>query len=223
MKVATAAAALLGTFAVPGRADPQGDATLASQAVVAESAAVRRTAERAARTFEQRRLRLLPNVPSSTGGPGDVIVGRYRYAAGEADDLKPPPAEPPEIGDARRSLLQALAAAARAMPQDAWVRSRLVWYAIEAGDTAAAVSAARGCQDQEVPWWCSALLGLALHAAHDFAHAERAFDQALLAMPDSTRCRWTDVSVLLDGDSERLFARRPCVVAGRPVSLRRGQ
>jgi hypothetical protein len=214
MKVA-AAVALLGPFALPGRAHPQGDATLVSQASPAESAAVRQSAERAARTFEQRRLRLLPNVPSSTGGPGDVIIGRYRYAAGEADDLKPPPAEPPEIGDARRSLLRTLNDAARAMPHDAWVRSRLVWYAIEAGDTAAAVSAARVCQDEDVPWWCNALLGLALHAAHDFVSAERAFDKALLSMPDSTRCRWTDVTVLLDGDGDRLFERTPCAERGR--------
>lgn len=209
MKVA-AAAALLGTLALPERAHPQDDATLVSQTTVAESAAVRRSVERAARAFEQRRLRLLPNIPSSGGGPGDVIIGRYRYAAGEADDLKPPPAEPPEIGEARRSLLHALDAAARAMPHDAWVRSRLVWYAIEAGDTAAAVSAARSCQDDEVPWWCNALLGLALHAARDFASAERTFDQALVAMPDSTRCRWTDVTVLLDGGAQRLFERMPC-------------
>ena len=214
MKVA-AAAALFGTLALPGRAAPQGDATLASHAAPAESAAMRRSAERAARAFEQRRLRLLPNVPSSTGGPGDVIIGRYRYAAGEADDLKPPPAEPPEIGDARRSLLHALDSTARAMPRDAWVRSRLVWYAIEGGDTAAAVSAARACHDDELPWWCNALLGLALHAAHDFVTAERAFDQALVAMPDSIRCRWTDVTAVLDSDVERLFKRTPC--AERPA------
>ena len=200
----------LALSALPGRLHSQGDATLASHAAPAESAALRRSVERAARSFEQRRLRLLPNVPSSTGGPGDVIIGRYRYAAGEADKLKPPPPEPPEIGDARRSLLRMLDSAARAMPRDTWVRSRLVWYAIESGDTAAAVSAARDCHDDEVPWWCSALLGLALHAAHDFARAERAFDAALVAMPDSTRCRWTDVTILLDDDADRLYKKTPC-------------
>jgi hypothetical protein len=185
---------------------PQGDTPVAGS----ESTATRRSAERAARSFEQRRLRLLPDVPSSGSGRGDVIIGRYRYAAGEADDLTPPPAEPNEIAEARRSLVHTLDSASRAMPGDAWVRARLVWYAVESGDTAKAVAAARGCRDDEVPWWCDALLGLALHTAHDFLEAERAFDRALSAMPDSTRCRWTDVSVLLDGDAKRLARRIPC-------------
>src|SRR5688572_3865400 len=169
------------------------------RAAAEESSATRRSAERAARTFEQRRLRLLPDVPSSGSGPGDVIIGRYRYAAGEADKLTPPPAEPAAIAEERRSLLKTLDSASRAMPGDEWVRGRLVWYSIEAGDTAAAVAAARECRDSELPWWCDALLGLALHVSHDFVMAERAFDRALAAMPDSARCRWTDASSLLDG------------------------
>ena len=136
MKVA-AAAALFGTLALPGRAAPQGDA---SQAAPAESAAVRRSAERAARMFEQRRLRLLPNVPSSTGGAGDVIIGRYRYAAGEADDLKPPPAEPPEIATRARPASSARHAA-RAMPTTRGC-DPVSSCTHRAGDTAAAVSAA---------------------------------------------------------------------------------
>ena len=197
-------------LAAPMLANAQGDARTAEHAAAPESTAMRRTVERAARTFEQQRLRLLPNVPSSAGGTGDVIIGRYRYAAGEADDLTPPPAEPPEIDVARRALISALDSASRALPRDTWVRSRLVWYAVEGGDIALAVSAARGCRDEDVRWWCDALLGLALHASRDFSAAERAFDGALSAMPDSTRCRWTDVSVLLDGDVERLVKRTPC-------------
>lgn len=171
---------------------------------------MKRSAERAARTFEQRRLRLLPNVPSSVGGAGDVIIGRYRYAAGEADDLTPPPAEPAEITELRLSLLRTLDSASRLVPGDGWIRSRLVWYAIEGGDTAKAVNAARGCHDDEVAWWCDALLGLALHASHRFLDAERAFDRALSTMPDSTRCRWSDVTMLLDGEAEQLLERAPC-------------
>ena len=194
---------------------PQGDAQPpVDPRTAAESIETRRGTERAARTFEQRRLRLLPNVPSSVGGTGDVIIGRYRYAAGEADDLTPPPAEPPEISELRRALLRTLDSASRAAPGDAWIRSRLVWYAIESGDTALAVTSARGCRDEEAPWWCDALLGLALHASRDFLSAERAFDRSLLAMPDSTRCRWTDVSVLLDGAAEKVVKQTPCAERG---------
>ena len=205
-----AAVLALVPLAFPGALRAQGDAALAATTAAAESAAIRRSAERATRAFEQRRLRLLPNVPASTGGPGDVVIGRYRYAAGAADDLTPPPAEPPKIRDERHALLQTLSAAARAMPHDSWVRSRLVWYAIEDGDTAKAVSTARDCQDDEVRWWCPALLGLALHASHDFIRAEEAFGRALMAMPDSMRCRWTDVAPLLEGDARELVERTPC-------------
>lgn len=188
----------------------QGDAPSLDRTTAAESVETRRSMERAARTFEQRRLRLLPNVPSSVGGAGDVIIGRYRYAAGEADDLTPPPAEPPEIAGLRTSLVRALESASRATPGDAWIRSRLVWYAIESGDTALAVASARDCRDDDLVWWCDALLGLAFHASRNFVDAERAFDRSLLAMPDSTRCRWTDVSLLLDGETEKLVRRAPC-------------
>jgi hypothetical protein len=200
---------LAATLCVLPRLHAQGDATT-DRATAAESTATRRSAERAARTFEQRRLRLLPDVPSSGSGPGDVIIGRYRYTAGEADKLTPPPAEPAVIAKERWSLLKTLDSASRAMPCDEWVRGRLVWYSIEAGDTAAAVAAARRCRDDELPWWCDALLGLALHASHDFVMAERAFDRAVAAMPDSTRCRWTDASPLLDGEAQKLVRRTPC-------------
>jgi hypothetical protein len=198
------ALALLG----PQSAPAQGDLVLGRGTV--ESTTVRRNAERAARTFEQQRLRFLPNVPSSPSDAGDVIIGRYRYSAGDADDLTPPPAEPPAIGEARRALLRTLDSASRVVPGDEWIRSRLVWYSIEAGDTTAAIASARACRDDDLAWWCDALLGLTMHVAHDFAGAEEAFDRALAAMPDSTRCRWTDVSSLVDGEVERLVKRTPC-------------
>jgi hypothetical protein len=195
--------------ALPGSLPAQGDVE-AHRATAAESSAIRRSAERAARSFEQQRLRLLPNVPSSGSSVGDVTIGRYRYAAGEADKLTPPPAEPAAIAEARRSLLLTLDSASRATPGDAWIRGRLVWYSIEAGDMARATSAARGCRDDELPWWCYALLGLALHASHDFVGAERAFERGLAAMPDSTRCRWIDTSPLLDGEAQKIVRRTPC-------------
>jgi hypothetical protein len=207
MRIAAALAAVVAAAASP-QARAQGDA--GQPPVARDSAEIRGDAERAARRFEQLRLRLLPNVPSSGSDAGDVVIGRYRYAAGQADDLRPPPAEPPRIGDARRALLATLDSASRIVPGDGWLRSRLTWYSIEAGDTAAAIARARECRDADVAWWCDALLGLTLHAAHRFAEAERAFERALHAMPDSTRCRWTDVTPLLDGKARKLIERIPC-------------
>ena len=201
---------LLALVTLPVRMLAQGDLT-ADRTAIAKSSEVRRNAERAARAFEQQRLRLLPDRPSSRSpGPGDIVIGRYWYGASEADKIDPPPEEPAAIGHARHSLLRTLDSASRTLPHDDWIRARLVWYSIEAGDTAAAKAAARDCRDDEAPWWCDALLGLALHASHDFGEAERAFDRALAAMPDSTRCRWTDASMLLDGEVEKLVRRTPC-------------
>ena len=70
MKVVLVALTLI---ALPGRLLSQGD-TVSPERSPAESAATRRSAERAVRSFEQRRLRLLPDVPSSGSGPGDVIM-----------------------------------------------------------------------------------------------------------------------------------------------------
>src|SRR5687768_12687791 len=99
MRLAPSALLVAALTSLPGRLHAQGDVAI-DRATAAESTATRRSAERAARAFEQRRLRLLPNVLSSGSGPGDVIIGRYRYAAGEADKLTPPPAEPAAIAEA---------------------------------------------------------------------------------------------------------------------------
>src|SRR5436309_208219 len=59
-------------------------------------------------------------------------------------------------------------------------------------------------------WWCAALLGLALHAAGDFARADSAFDLALGDMPEPERCRWYDLGPLLPAELRRRYERLSC-------------
>src|SRR2546426_5521256 len=48
------------------------------------------------------------------------------------------------------------------------------------------------------------------HVAGDYAGADSAYRIALRDMPRDERCRWTDVSLLLDGELARRYRRLPC-------------
>jgi hypothetical protein len=83
-----------------------------------------------------------------------------------------------------------------------------VRYLIEAGRTDDAEAAAQACRAE--PWWCAALQGLAQQAAQDFEDAAASFDRALAAMPPEVRCRWTDLSDLLEGAAWRRYRSLSC-------------
>ena len=159
--------------------------------------------------FETYRKARIPILPFGSGGDCDVRVGRLCYW--DSNEDPPAPAEPGEIGRERASLISALAASDSASPNE-WVTSQLVRYLVESRRATEAVDAARGCDraPTAIAWWCAALRGYALHAAGDDAAAAAAYDSALAAMPDSTRCRWTDVTPWLDGDAADRFKALPC-------------
>lgn len=90
-------------------------------------------------------------------------------------------------------------------------------YLVEAGRPAAALTAARACR--AALWWCEALAGLALHAGGDFAGADSAFQVALRDMPPDERCRWSDVSLLLEGELYERYRRLTCEERG-PLDAR---
>ena len=83
-----------------------------------------------------------------------------------------------------------------------------VHYRVDAGTPAAADSAARDCASER--WWCDALAGYAAHARGDARRADSSFASALAAMPDSVRCAWTDIRVLLPGDTRDRYERMSC-------------
>ncbi len=72
----------------------------------------------------------------------------------------------------------------------------------------AAVSVARSCSSRR--WYCKVLLGYALHASERYGDATATFDSALAEMPAPERCRWNDISVLLDDEARDGYDKLPC-------------
>ncbi|HTR77034.1 MAG TPA: hypothetical protein VMH39_02955, partial [Gemmatimonadaceae bacterium] len=84
--------------------------------------------------------------------------------------------------------------AAAALPGDPWIAGQRVRMLVDQQDFAGAFRASVECRADL--WWCLSLRGYALHASRLIARAAATFDSALAVMPDSTRCRWNDLSSL---------------------------
>lgn len=162
--------------------------------------------------FEVFRRARLP-MSFSEADPCDVRVGRFCYSTDEGDADGPLPEEPREIVRERAALIARLSASDSASP-NGWVSGQLVRYLVEAGRDSDAVAAARHCGARGGGggggWWCDALLGYALHESGDDAAAGAAYDSALAAMPDSTRCHWSDISPWLEGQTAERFKALDC-------------
>src|SRR5690348_975270 len=213
-------AALLGGIGVRARAQaPDPDAAAAAH--------VLERASKAQRAFEQFRRFHLPVVYGSY--PCDVRIGRYCYWD-DNQDLPLPP-EPAPIARERDHLVATLADAAARAPADDWIAGQRVHYLIEAKRSQDAIAATRACAGTRS--WCAALLGLALHEAGDDARANIAFDSALAAMPESDRCRWTDLSSWLEGDFAKRYKKLGCTAhdslnarvwwLAQPLAMRAGR
>lgn len=181
---------------VPARAQqPPGD-----------SAALSRAMRDAQRDFEWHRRMNLRWTGGGSGGACDARIGRFCYWHGTTPDSAPP--EPLTISGARDRLIARLDSAQRTLPGDGWIAGQRVRYLIEAGRPAEALRAAWSCR--AAAWWCDALQGLVLHVSARYAAAESTYDRSLAAMPDSTRCAWTDLSVLLDGAAAERYRHADC-------------
>ena len=176
----------------------------------ADSQRVVRDARSAQASFERTRRANLPVENGGSSGRCDVRVGRFCYWWDDGEF--PPPPEPPKTKAARGVLLERLAQGAQRIPADGWIAGQRVRYLVEDGRAGDAVNAARECRADAS--WCTALAGFAFHAAGDFLRADSAFDVALATMPERERCRWTDVSLLLEGDARKRYERLPCAQRG---------
>ena len=167
-----------------------------------------REARSAQARFERgRRLQLPMQLSTSGYGHCDVRVGRYCYWY-DSTDVDPEPEHPNTLA-ARGELLQVLARTSAADPTDAWIAGQRVRYLLEADDWRdAATFAGRDCQASE--WWCSALLGTALHVGQQYADADAAFTRALAAMPADKRCAWLDARLVADGSLARQLHPDDC-------------
>ena len=187
------------------------------QSGATDSLSVLKSARRAQETFEFTRRAHLPERPSGSNGALYQIIGRIRYwyEGGDEEDSAPP--EPRPIREARARLLAALGDASAALPGDEWIAGQRVRYLLEDSQPSVAAQVVEQCR--AVQWWCEALGGLVRHVTGDFAGADSVFALALADMPDDERCRWSDVSALLEGELASRYRQLDC--AGRAAFERR--
>ncbi|MBI4422059.1 MAG: hypothetical protein HY560_14640 [Gemmatimonadetes bacterium] len=179
-----------------------------AQVSPADSQRIHQAARASQERFERRRRDFLPWTDGSSSQPCDEVIGRFCFSFGDDDDWRPPP-EAKQVGPLRETLLADLSRAARQLPGDPWIAGQRVRYLVEARKTADAQAAAAECRPAD-GWWCAALSGYAFHETADFVAAESAYAGALRAMPPPERCRWTDISVLLDGGVRRAYRSLEC-------------
>jgi hypothetical protein len=168
-----------------------------------------RSARQAQETFEFVRKQYLPREPGVGSHHCDVRIGRWCIWNDESNDRVPPP-ESPRIKQARDKLLATLDSIGTRFPGDEWVAAQEVRYLIEARRFAEAAETADRCTASGSRYRCRAFAAVAYHDSGAVAAADSAFNVALAAMPDSVRCKWTDISVLLDDDIADRYERADC-------------
>jgi hypothetical protein len=183
----------------------------------ADSARIVRGARAAQSAFERFRRNRLP-IADHFSGPCDVRIGRYCYWRGDGDDDMDPPPEPTQVSERRDQLIQLLDSATSVLTGDAWLAGQHVRYLTEAERFEDAFTFATMSCHASVAW-CSALAGYAAHLEGKFATADSAFTTALAAMEPAERCRWLDISDLLDDELEPRFKAVGC--DGREAFVRR--
>jgi hypothetical protein len=171
-----------------------------------DSVNARRRAVGAQARFEMVRRQNLPTGYSSPAGACDARIGRFcQWNSGDDTIVAK---ESKVVQRARRALLATLDSAAKRSPRDGWITGQRVRYLLETGNDTAAVRVATECRAAE--WWCAALEGLALQQGWNGTRPDSAFARALRTMPDAERCRWTDMTPLLDADQRKRFGKVGC-------------
>ncbi|NIM51249.1 MAG: hypothetical protein GTN62_15015 [Gemmatimonadales bacterium] len=157
--------------------------------------------------FERIRRWNLPWTPQFGGGEGEQIIGRFRYWP-EYDARWTPRPEHDRVIRERNKLLALLDSAATILPDNGWITGQQVRYLIDGGRLEDALRRASECRAQG--WWCQALTGLVAHLRGDFTAADSAFAAALPTMTEADRCRWTDLSLVVDRDLVRSYRAAGC-------------
>ncbi|HEX6627160.1 MAG TPA: hypothetical protein VF105_04320 [Gemmatimonadaceae bacterium] len=158
-------------------------------------------------SFERRRRRMLPRFYIGTVDQNHcLIVGRFCEWHPNLKDYTVPD-EGRDIVKARAELLRELAHISALIPGDDWIMGQRIRYMLEAHDSNS-VAVARSCRAAK--WWCSALLGLALHVRGNFLAADSAYALALDGMPSPLRCHWMNLGPLLDDDIRGTYRRMTC-------------
>jgi len=172
-----------------------------------DSARLHREARRAQHDFEVLRRHHLPWTHPRGRGPCDERIGRFCLWFGDPRPDWTPPPEPEPVRRARARLVDRLERIAAQLPGDLWVRGQLVRYALEGGDLARAVHAARGCRAEDA--WCDLLRAWVAYARGDGAAADSLGAAAEAALPPQERLRWRDLEPLLPDAEVGAYRRLP--------------
>jgi hypothetical protein len=187
----------------------RGDPPVRASSSRVDSLRALRAAHRAQESFESVRHQYLPHEYGVGSHRCDVQVGRWCVWNDDSNDRRPPP-EAPRTIEARAKLLALLDSLGSRIPGDEWIAAQRVRYLIEAKRYGDAVRAAERCSDAGSMYRCRAYAGVALHDSGAVAAADSTFQAALAAMPDSVRCQWTDISLLIDDDISDRYRRANC-------------
>ena len=179
---------------------------LESGAQAGDSARHRRAAERAQSRFETIRKLNLPERYTGRRDECDARIGRFCHWNSKDDTV--PAKDSRKVVRARAALLATLDSLSRRSPRDGWITGQRIRYLLETGDDSTAIQVAADCR--AAAWWCDALRGLAFHEAGDGQASDEAFARAIAAMPEKDRCRWTDMTPLLDPAQKKRYGKVGC-------------
>ena len=180
-------------------------AGLVAQVSAADSVELLERVHELQEEFERYRESRTPVQPEPSGGVCDERIGRICiWFGGEEGEAYP--AELREVGQARVELIRSLFDAAEQV-HDRWILGQLVHYLVEGRTLDEAERVARQCGIAE-SWWCSALLGYALHVRTEYIEAEAAFREALALMPEAERNEWMSPLYVFTPDAREEFDRQ---------------
>jgi hypothetical protein len=170
-----------------------------------DSARLVAAARRDQASFERFRRNHLPETWGGGSSRCDERIGRFCLTHGRGHDDWVAPPEDEEVVAVRGSLIDGLGQIQEIIPGDDWISGQHVRYLVEARRLDEALAAAEECRGE--PSWCAALRGYVLHYSAQPAAADSAFDEALAAMEDEERRRWSDLSLILDDRTVRSYRR----------------
>jgi hypothetical protein len=112
------------------------------------------------------------------------------------------------ITHARTQLIGVLDSALTRLSSHRWLLGQSVRLLVDQELPDRALALLRHCAAGD--WWCQALTGYIRNVKGEPAEAERSFRTALENMPVTVRCRWTDLSTLLDSSFSAVYRRLSC-------------
>ncbi len=112
------------------------------------------------------------------------------------------------VAGARARLLVTLREAWSGDQSNGWLTGQLVRFLTDADSIQAAASVAQECSAEK--WWCHALAGFVSAREGNTVQAGTSYGAMRAAMPDSLRCAWSDVSMLLEADAQKAYGALSC-------------